>query len=281
MISFKKHYQYSLFENITPEEQSDIEERGLLKISTGGGGHDHPFKSLNLPAGHSCPHASKCKVHTEKDEEGNIKIVKSKDCEYECYASKSERMPAVYEQRRHNFDLLKQCKSSDEMAYLIYKSLMNKGVHLTDKYFRIHDSGDFFNQDYFDAWIKVAKKIPDTVFYAFTKSLPYWAKRKEHLPSNLKLIASYGGLHDEEIVKHSFPHVKVFKSEDEAKNAGYEVSEDDVHALELGSSASLMHGTQTGSENVKAAKANAIRNKEALDKRRNTKRHIDFHQFED
>ena len=42
---------------------------------------------------------------------------------------------------------------------------------------RVHDSGDFFSQEYFDAWLEVARGRPRTRFYAYTKSLPFWVAR--------------------------------------------------------------------------------------------------------
>lgn len=58
---------------------------------------------------------------------------------------------------------------------------------------RIHDTGDFYSQEYFDKWCDVAASNPDTLFYAYTKSLHLdFSKR----PSNLKLIGSVGGKYD-------------------------------------------------------------------------------------
>ena len=39
-------------------------------------------------------------------------------------------------------------------------------------YVRLHVSGDFFSQDYFDAWVEVARHRPRTLFYAYTKACP-------------------------------------------------------------------------------------------------------------
>jgi len=114
MINFRKFYQYSLYENITPDEQREVEERGLLKISDHSGGTDHPFKSLNLPAGKSCPHADKCKAFSQTDPEtGKTKLVRGDKCEYSCYAANDELYkPSVRKQRQHNYDLLTKCKSN-------------------------------------------------------------------------------------------------------------------------------------------------------------------------
>jgi hypothetical protein len=36
---------------------------------------------------------------------------------------------------------------------------------------RIHESGDFYNQKYLDKWVEIAKRFPDIIFTAYTKSL--------------------------------------------------------------------------------------------------------------
>lgn len=38
------------------------------------------------------------------------------------------------------------------------------------KYFRIHESGDFYNQEYLDKWFEICDNIPMTRFLVYTKS---------------------------------------------------------------------------------------------------------------
>jgi hypothetical protein len=122
---------------------------------------------------------------------------------------------------------------------------------------RIHVSGDFYSQTYFDAWLEVARRRPDTLFYAYTKSLPYWVRRKDELPNNLVLTASYGGTHDHLIEKHNLRYAKVVLSEAEAAPLGLELDHDDSHAMKQGPSfALLIHGSQpAGTEASKAISA--------------------------
>ena len=74
---------------------------------------------------------------------------------------------------------------------------------------RIHVAGDFFSQVYFDAWRIVAKMNPDRLFYAYTKSLPYWLARRDDIPTNLVLTASYGGRKDNLIKSEKLRSAKV------------------------------------------------------------------------
>lgn len=42
-----------------------------------------------------------------------------------------------------------------------------------DRYFRLHDSGDFFRPDYVDAWTEIARRLTGVLFWAPTRS---WAR---------------------------------------------------------------------------------------------------------
>jgi hypothetical protein len=53
----------------------------------------------------------------------------------------------------------------------IIKAALSLETLTTDiRVVRIHESGDFFSQDYLDAWIKISKAFPDVMFYTYTKS---------------------------------------------------------------------------------------------------------------
>lgn len=83
---------------------------------------------------------------------------------------------------------------------------------------RVHDSGDFFSQDYLDAWYDVARAFPNLTFYAYTKSihLDLWTRK----PRNFRIIQSEGGLMDEEINKRK-PHSRIFATDYARRKAGY------------------------------------------------------------
>jgi hypothetical protein len=38
-----------------------------------------------------------------------------------------------------------------------------------DRWVRIHDSGDFFSDEYTQAWLRVMRARPTVLFYAYTK----------------------------------------------------------------------------------------------------------------
>jgi len=122
---------------------------------------------------------------------------------------------------------------------------------------RLHTSGDFWCQTYFDAWLRVVQSRPDIRFYGYTKAIRFWVKRKdrvEPLP-NYRLVASLGGKYDH-LIERSFPTCCVCLSEEEAADVGREVDHDDSYALGLRNIdhfAVLVHGPQpAGSEAARA-----------------------------
>jgi hypothetical protein len=51
----------------------------------------------------------------------------------------------------------------------LWVSVMVQAI-VNEEYFRIHDSGDFFNPRYVKAWIMVCKALPATKFWAPTRA---------------------------------------------------------------------------------------------------------------
>lgn len=150
----------------------------------------------NLPTGHSCPFAKECLVKVER----NTGKFENKSGEYYCYASRSERFPAVREHRWKN-----------------YEFILSGGIPILPKNaksIRIHASGDFFNQQYFDLWLKICVENPNVEFWAYTKSLKYWINRLDSIPKNLVLTASAGGRNDELINKYKLKHSIVVENKD-------------------------------------------------------------------
>lgn len=83
---------------------------------------------------------------------------------------------------------------------------------------RIHDSGDFFSQDYLDAWKAIAAAFPSVIFYAYTKSLHLDIETDK--PLNLRITQSLGGKYDERInLERS--HSRIFSTDADRIAAGY------------------------------------------------------------
>ena len=146
----------------------------------------------NLPTGTTCPFAMECKVVVDKIT-GKFDVTKG---QYSCYASSAERFPAVRNHRHNNFDFVRSGGVPE--------------IPKDCKAIRIHSSGDFFNQTYFDMWLKLAEDNPDVEMWAYTKSLKYWINRLNDIPKNLILTASYGGKADNLIERFNLKNVKVY-----------------------------------------------------------------------
>jgi hypothetical protein len=211
---------------------------GLLTFGHGNAKLDSAIWTFSLPAGHFCPFAEACQSKADR-KTGRLKD--GPDVEFRCYAVTSEaRAKSVRDSRWQNAELLRACETTEDMAELILASLSPYAGHV-----RLHVGGDFFSQAYFDAWMEVAHERPRTLFYTYTKALPYWVRRKGILPSNLVLTASYGGTHDHLIEKHGLRYARVVFSEGEAAELGLELDYDDTHAMKPGPSfALLIHGIQ-------------------------------------
>jgi hypothetical protein len=140
----------------------------------------------------------------------------------------------------HNLGLIKDALQNgvDACADLICASLPKKFDIM-----RVHVGGDYFTVKYLQAWIEVAKRNPDKVFYSYSKSLHLF--KQFDLPDNLVLTASRGGKYDDLIDLHGWKEALVVYSEEEAAEKGLEIDHDDTHAA-FGKEnfALLIHGTQ-------------------------------------
>ena len=209
--------------------------------------------SFDLLSGHSCPFAEQC-LSKVKIVDGKRKVVDGKKTEFRCFsASQEATYTNVYNSRKKNFDNLRG-KSAGEMVSII-RDQMPKNLGIC----RIHVAGDFFSPAYFEAWIRTAIMNPDRLFYAYTKSLPYWVDNLAIIPDNLILTASYGGRRDDMIVDYDLRSAKVVFSYEEADMLGLEVDHDDTHAANpfwaTDDFALIIHGIQPkGSEASEAIK---------------------------
>jgi len=218
----------------------------MLRFQKGNAKLDIEIYNFSLPAGTSCPFAVECKTTADKAwgfiTDGINQI-------YRCYAASDEaKSPQTRSARHWNFDLLKR-EDENEIFRRIKVSLPKKAGTI-----RIHVSGDFFNQKYFNAWARIARENPHILFYAYTKSLKYWIDYVLPTPNNLKLTASWDNSNSHIITMKNLKYAKVVFSEEEAAELGLEIDHDDSHAYKGDKSfALLLHGTQP--KGTMAAKA--------------------------
>ena len=209
--------------------------------------------SFDILSGIDCPFAFNCKSRAEVQDDGSRRIKDGPDTKFRCFSASQEVLfTNVYNSRKRNHDAIHELETSDAMADALCNALpKNAGV------IRIHVAGDMFSNNYFLAWIKVAERNPNVLFYAYTKSLIYWIRNRERVPYNLVLTASYGGRNDHLIQEHNLRSAKVVFSRQEAADLGLEIDNDDSHACDPTKAnqdfALLIHGVQPkGSEAAKA-----------------------------
>jgi hypothetical protein len=206
--------------------------------------------SFSLLSGHTCPYAKDCHSKAVQIGPHKFKIVDGPHTQFRCFSASQEAIfPAVYKQRENNTLAVKLAIADNSLVDLLVKS-----IPAAAKVIRIHVGGDFFNQSYFDGWLETAKSMPDKVFYAYTKALPFWVKRLGEIPTNFILTASYGGYRDDMIAEHKLRYAKVVYSTYQARKEKLPIDHNDAHAVRNGPSfALLIHGIQP--KGSKASKA--------------------------
>lgn len=186
----------------------------------------------NLPTGSTCPFAKECKV-TVNRATGKFD---NQSHQYRCYASSPERFPAVREHRWSNFEHVRA--GNDPVIPSDCTAI------------RIHASGDFFNQEYFDMWLRLAHQHPHIQMWAYTKSVRYWITRMNQIPSNLILTASYGGTDDHLIDLFNLKNVKVYADIDSVP-ADRPIDVNDKWARIPGVSFALLDNTKVSRKSMK------------------------------
>ena len=129
------------------------------------------FLIWNIPAVTTCP-------------------FRTKMCEHACYAVKAEKAyKQVLPSRKDNLKMSLLPSFVQDMTDIII-TRANK-TRKSKLIVRIHESGDFYNQDYANKWIEImqnCESISKIHFIAYTKSFRYFDGIK--LPSNFSLRAS-------------------------------------------------------------------------------------------
>jgi hypothetical protein len=206
--------------------------------------HRGTVYSFDLPAGYTCPGAKHCKSQAVPTTEG-WKIRDGKYCQFRCYSASQEVvLPNVRNMRASNLKTIYEARTTEEITGVILHNIPPDCTIL-----RIHASGDFFSQAYFDAWLAIAKARPDILFYAYTKTIKFWIARKKEVSrlSNFRLVASLGGKHDRLAERHRFRTCEVVLSYEEADEKRLPIDHDDSIACGIRRErkfATLIHGTQ-------------------------------------
>ena len=265
-----------------PEDGNEDDEICVLSFQKGNSKLQWPL--FSLPSGYSCPFATRCKNFParwdpeadsptgDENKKGAFRrfastgktISKTKKTEFLCYAARAQsQYPSANMNAFNNMDLLTDANRAggvEAMTELILDSMnfYEKTKKFNFDIVRVHEAGDFFSSDYMKAWFDVARKRPNTLFYAYTTSLPFWIQNEGSRPNNFKMIASMDDENIDTIMDNNLRYSRVVASEEEAEEMGLPIDVDDRIAWDTDVNFALMiHGPQhSGSEMAKALKAN-------------------------
>lgn len=210
----------------------------MAKLADMLGLHKNQIACADMPCGYTCPMADKCQAFSDRK---TGKITAGVNSTFRCYGVNLES--AFTNTRKlhwNNFDVIKESKTIGKMTDTILA-----GMRDNVKILRIHSFGDFFNENYFKAWLNVTEKLPHISFFAYTKVLPFL---KVSRPDNFSMVYSYGGKLDN--LRTDEPTAYVLKNEDEAKKLGVPIAcqkdpaDDYNFILAQKSFGILLHGQQ-------------------------------------
>jgi hypothetical protein len=184
----------------------------LAKLQKLTGKKVYSFDTLS--GGVNCPFAKECNARVIYTENG-FRIQDGEHTKFRCFSASQEVIfPALRNMRLQNSGIRDVAfrDVSEAVDTIIYQFPKDCEI------LRWHVSGDISSLNYLDMMIQVANKLPSVEFYAYTKSIPFWIKRKDVIPANLRLTASFGGWRDDLISAHNLPYAKVIFNESEAND---------------------------------------------------------------
>ena len=220
----------------------------ILKMSKGNMKLSKDTLIFSISAGITCPGSNNCKAWVTLKDNKRV-LNRGNESLFTCFAASEElRYPNVYKSRRYNFDLINGYVLKNDLkglTDLINRSIQSNRKNITKV--RIHESGDFYNRLYLEAWKNVAELNKDLIFYCYSKSLLFFPSNRS-IPNNFYMTASYGSKYDYLIDRGYFKRFsKVVFSEEEATKLGLSIDKDDSHCYEdkgKNGFALLLHGMQ-------------------------------------
>ena len=155
-----------------------------LKFSTGNGKLRNRL-IFSLPAGCSCPHAGVCRTYADRVTAKSLTFLATTALRKRLplLCCNEEVRPNVREARWHNWDLIRKTMYNNGNQAMLLRDLIDVSLTVTKpkKLIRVHESGDFWTEEYMRAWMLVAKQRPKQIFYAYTKSLNMWLNLKDQI----------------------------------------------------------------------------------------------------
>ena len=136
----------------------------------------------------SCPNAGKCR-----------EFCYARKARFNCRTVKTKRTDAL--RLTQNLPLFETIMVGEISSYLFEDD--------RQLWYRIHDSGDFYDLPYARAWFAIIRQFPQVRFYAYTKMVSMFESVKEEIPENLYIVYSLDGREDH-LIPEDAPHARVF-----------------------------------------------------------------------
>jgi hypothetical protein len=181
--------------------------------------------------------------------DGTITCPNASKCIQGCYAKQGAYVWSNV-QKSHNekFQLSKTPQFFDAMVAEIETKVNSRANKNKTVLIRIHDAGDFYSLDYTLTWFRIMRHFEgkSVLFYAYTKQVEIFNDLKDNVPTNFRLIYSYGGKQDNLINPEIHRHALVFENESDVPDNYVNASKDDMLALTLNKNVALVyHGTKS------------------------------------
>jgi hypothetical protein len=180
--------------------------------------------------------------------DGSVTCPQADKCAGVCYARQGRYLaPDAQHARETNLAVIRA-------SVPLFTRLAIDDLHrIPNSSIRVHDSGDFFDQAYLDAWFAIMRAYEGKRFYAYTKSLHLnWAAR----PANFNVVQSVGGKLDH-LIDTQLSHARIFATHYERRQAGYG---DGSHTDRLAQQGAIKIGlVYHGNSNLTDAKRRMLR----------------------
>lgn len=168
------------------------------------------------------------------------------ECEKFCYARQGRYVfPSVIAKQKRNLALTKRLTFEMEIGKEI--DILERRASKKGKicYFRIHDSGDYYNKEYAKRWFTIAREHPNSIFYSYTKCVQMFHDFEDanEIPDNFAVIMSYGGKQDD-LIRDTDRKAKVFQSADVIPDGWVDATGNDLIAIMNKNIALPYHGSK-------------------------------------
>lgn len=135
---------------------------------------EYGFLIFSIPARECCPFATEI-------------------CKKICYGRNAQELfEHVYNSRKRNYEESLKDTFIEDIINTINYNLLRKKYEKKTIIFRIHETGDFYSQEYLNKWVEISNRFKETdkiIFQAYTKSLPF-ITNIDLINTNIKIMFS-------------------------------------------------------------------------------------------